>query len=66
MELLLLGIFVAVLIQKYPISGLPALCISGFQPDDMQISRLMSGGGILSNMKVIAIVGISSCYSGIF
>ena len=24
------------------------------------------GGGILSNMKVIAIVGISSCYSGIF
>lgn len=39
MELLLLGIFVAVLIQKYPISGLPALCISGFQPDDMQISR---------------------------
>lgn len=49
-----------------PVSGLPALCISGFQPDDIQISRLMGGGGILSNMKVIAIVGISSCYSGIF
>lgn len=32
----------------------------------MQINRLMGGGGILSNMKVIAIVGISSCYSGIF
>lgn len=62
----LCGIFIAVLIQKYPVSGLPALCISGFQPDDIQIIRLMGGGGILSNMKVIAIVGISSCYSGIF
>ena len=62
----LCGIFVAVLIQKYPVPKLPALCVSGFQPDDMQINRLMGGGGILSNMKVIAIVGISSCYSGIF
>lgn len=62
----LCGIFVAVLIQKYPVSKLPALCVSGFQPDDMQINRLMGGGGILSNMKVIAIVGVSSCYSGIF
>ena len=62
----LCGIFVAVLIQKYPVSKLPALCVSGFQPNDMQINRLMGGGGILSNMKVIAIVGISSCYSGIF
>ena len=26
----------------------------------------MGGGGIISNMKVVAIVGISSCYSGIF
>lgn len=26
----------------------------------------MGGGGILSNMKVVAIVGISSCYAGIF
>ena len=62
----LCGIFVAVLIQKYPVPKLPALCVSGFQPDDMQINRLMGGGGILSNMKVIAIVGISSCYSGMF
>ena len=26
----------------------------------------MGGDGILSNMKVVAIVGISSCYAGIF
>ena len=62
----LVGIFVAVLVQKYPVSGLPSLCISGFSPDNEQINRLMGGGGVLSNMKVVAIVGISSCYSGIF
>lgn len=62
----LVGIFVAVLVQKYPVSGLPSLCILGFSPDNEQINRLMGGGGVLSNMKVVAIVGISSCYSGIF
>ena len=62
----LTGIFIAVLIQKYPISKLPSLCIFGFLPENQPISKLMSGGGILSNMKVVAIVGISSCYAGIF
>ena len=62
----LTGIFVAVLIQKYPISELPSLCMFGFSSDNPFINRLMGGGGILSNLKVIAIVGISSCYSGIF
>lgn len=62
----LTGIFVAVLIQKYPFSGLPSLCIFGFSPENQQINKLMGGGGILSNMKVVVIVGISSCYAGIF
>ena len=62
----LTGIFVAVLIQKYSVSGLPSLCIFGFSPENQQINKLMGGGGILSNMKVVVIVGISSCYAGIF
>ncbi len=62
----LVGIFIAILIQKYPLSDLPSLCIFGFSTKDQQINSLMGGGGILSNMKVIAIVGISSCYAGIF
>ena len=62
----LTGIFVAVMIQNYPISELPFLCISGFSPDDQLLNRLMGGGGMLSNLKVVAIVSISSCYSGIF
>lgn len=62
----LAGIFIAVLIQKYPLSELPSLCILGFSTDNQQINRLMGGGGIISNMKVVVIVGISSCYAGIF
>ena len=61
----LVGIFIAILIQKYPLSELPSLCIFGFSPHNQLINKLM-GGGILSNMKVMAIVGISSCYAGIF
>lgn len=62
----LVGIFIAILIQKYPLSELPSLCIFGFSPDNQQINKLMGGGGIISNMKVVVIVGISSCYAGIF
>lgn len=62
----LCGIVVAVLVQKFSLSEVPALCISGFTSGNEQINRLMGGGGIISNLKVIAIVGISSCYSGIF
>ena len=62
----LTGILVAILIQKYPVSLLPSLCIFGFSPENQLINKLMGGGGILSNIKVIAIVGISSCYAGIF
>ena len=60
------AIFVAVLIQKYPVSQLPSLCMLGFSQDNQLINKLMGGGGIFSNLKVVAIVGISSCYSGIF
>ena len=62
----LAGIFVAILIQKYPVLDLPSLCIFGFSPENQLINRLMGGGGILSNLKVVAIVSISSCYAGIF
>lgn len=59
------GIFVAVLIQKYPVLKLSSLCIWDFSPENQLINKLMGGGGILSNMKAMAIVGISSCYAGI-
>lgn len=56
----------AAFLQGFPVSGLPALCISGFSAESDQIQKFMGGGGILSNLKVIGIVSISSCYSGMF
>mgnify|MGYP003213077447 CR=1 FL=1 len=48
----LVGMVIAVLVQHFPVSELPALCFSGFSPSDGEIAKL--------------IVGISSCYSGMF
>ena len=57
---------IAVSVQHFPVSELPALCFSGFSPSDGKIAKLMSGGGFLSMLRVYLIVGISSCYSGMF
>ena len=62
----LVGMVIAVLVQHFPVSELPALCFSGFSPSDGEIAKLMSGGGFLSMLRVYLIVGISSCYSGMF
>lgn len=62
----LVGMVIAVGVQHFPFSELPALCFSGFSPSDGKIAKLMSGGGFLSMLRVYLIVGISSCYSGMF
>ena len=62
----LVGMVIAAGIQHFPVSELPSLCFSGFSPSDVKIAKLMSGGGFLSMLRVYLIVGISSCYSGMF
>lgn len=62
----LVGMVIATGVQHLPVSELPALCFSGFSPSDPEIAKLMSGGGFLSMSRVYLIVGISSCYSGMF
>lgn len=62
----LVGMVIAVLVQHFPVSKLPALCFSGFSPSDTTIAKLMSGGNFLSMLRVYLIVGISSYYSGMF
>ena len=62
----LMGMVLAVTVQHFSISELPALCFSGFSPADKNIAALMGGGGFLSMARVYVIVGISSCYSGMF
>lgn len=62
----LLGITVSLLIQKVSPAELFRLCILGFQPENEELAALMSGGGIISMVRVFCIVCISSCYSGMF
>ena len=40
--------------------------LSGFSPADAEVARLVSGGGIVSMIRVACIVCLSSAYSGIF
>ena len=40
--------------------------VSGFTPADAEVARMMSGGGIVSMLRVGCIVCLSSAYSGIF
>ena len=40
--------------------------MSGFTPADAEVARMMSGGGIVSMLRVGCIVCLSSAYSGIF
>lgn len=49
--------------------GLPEILravVLGYQAGDPQMSAMLDGGGIVSMVRVVAIVGLSSCYSGIF
>ena len=43
-----------------------SIIIFGFHPEDENLARLISGGGIISMSKIIGIILISSTYSGIF
>ena len=63
---ILCGMVIAVAAQHFPIAQIPSLCFSGFAPENGEIAKLMSGGGFLSMLRVYLIVGISSCYSGMF
>ena len=40
--------------------------VLGFSPENEQLAGMLSGGGIVSMIRVSVIVFISSCYSGIF
>lgn len=63
---ILAGSAVHLFVQKADISSLLTVMASGFHAADGRLAVLMDGGGILSMLKVGAIVCISSCYAGIF
>ena len=57
---------VCLLTQSVSAAELPSLMVLGYAAKDPQIAAMLNGGGVLSMAKVVAIVCISSAYSGIF
>lgn len=57
---------ICVLVQHTPVAELPGLLLNGYTASDQEIAAMLNGGGILSMLRVTAIVCLSSSYSGIF
>jgi len=57
---------VSIGIQGAAFNELLTIALLGYYPHDTELAKIMSGGGILSMLNVMAIVGLSSCYAGIF
>ncbi len=63
---IVIAAFIAVFWQGTSILQLPAILICGFEPENLELARIIGGGGLLSMWKVICIVVIGSCFSSIF
>lgn len=57
---------VCLFVQNTSVTELPALLLAGYQAADPEVGVMVNGGGILSMVRVAAIVCLSSSYSGIF
>lgn len=60
------GAAVCVFIQDMSAAELVRSALCGYAPENAELAELMSGGGIVSMIRVAAIVCISSSYAGIF
>lgn len=64
---ILAGCIICVAIQGFTVPKLISCLIFGYQaPNNPRLSALLNGGGLVSMLRVGAIVTISSSYSGIF
>lgn len=57
---------VAIELQGISFDELIKIALLGYYPTDTELAKLLSGGGMVSMAKVLAILCISSCYAGIF
>ena len=62
----LTGLLCAVFFQHLGMAELIKILFFGFHPQNAELAKLMGGGGIVSMIRVSAIICISSCYSGMF
>lgn len=63
---ILVALPISLLVQHTPIHELPRLLVMGFQAADGEVAAMLNGGGIISMVRVGAIVCIAASYSGIF
>ncbi|MBQ5782180.1 MAG: sodium:proton antiporter [Oscillospiraceae bacterium] len=55
-----------ILVQNIPVADIPAIMIMGFSATNSDVAAMLDGGGLVSMLRAVSIVCISSCYSGIF
>jgi NhaC family Na+:H+ antiporter len=53
-------------LQNNTLSELVQMLLTGYHAPDARLTKILSGGGVVSMLRAAAIVGISSSYSGIF
>lgn len=58
--------FISLLVQKTEIAELLKCMITGYESTLPELSQMLDGGGVVSMLRVVFIVCISSAYSGIF
>lgn len=63
---IVMAIIVCIWIQNIPLSEIIKTMVFGYHAVDSDIAAMLDGGGMISMMKVIVIVFITSTYSGIF
>jgi NhaC family Na+:H+ antiporter len=60
------SVFICLFVQEMDIMDVIRVAIRGFSARDQEVAVMLNGGGILSMLKVMAIITISSSYAGIF
>lgn len=60
------AVSIAILLQHTEVAGLAVMLVRGFHPESAELAAILGGGGIVSMVRTACIVGLASCYSGIF
>ena len=63
---ILVAVVVCLLIQKLPFVEVLKALLLGYKAADPAVASMLNGGGVVSMLRVSAIVCLSSSYSGIF
>lgn len=63
---ILTAIFICLFVQKSSFADICKFSLFGYSSKSPELAQMLDGGGILSMLRVSAIVCISSAYSGIF